>query len=303
MCILHGPNFRYGCFHSFYFHFHITSSERSMMFLKEVFIVLFAYAATRTNGEFDLSSYVRNVSNTVCPYTNYCSTNAANILSDHRSVPCCSDCSCDASTCYETENCCPDLEPALDIASDLICADTMTKVVYMPDFTSFYDGYSYGIKRYFIVNSCPADLKDGYVHSMCRGDNKTELDDFLWVSHAVTDTIYQNYHCALCHGVENWVTWGLRTNCFMKLMREDFQNISATILSDACNIINEVPESKVDVSRKYRCYLPRYSSCNVTGNIINVHLPLRKKICPRNIQKYFWLQKIYKISLDFFLKT
>ena len=255
------------------------------MFFKEVFIVLCASAATRTNEEFDLISYVRNVSNTVCPFTNYCTTKTANIVNDDTRVPCCSDCSCDASTCYKTENCCPDLEPAPVIASDLICADTMTKVIYNPDSRPFHNGYAYGIKRYFIVTSCPADFEDEYVHSMCRGDNKTEVDDFLWVSHSVTDTIYQNYYCAMCHGAQDWVTWDLRTNCFIKLMQEDFQNISATILSDNCNIVNEVPESKVDVSRKYQCYLPRYTSCNKTGNASST---LTKKM-PMQYTEYCWL--------------
>ena len=139
----------------------------------------------------------------MCPYTNYCSTIAANIVSDHRSVPCCSDCSRDASTWYEAENCCPDLEPAPVMASDLICADTMTKVVYYADSTPFYDGYSYGIKRYFIVTSCPADFEDEYVHSMCRGDNKTEVDDFLLVSYAVATPSIKTNVLHVCYGI--WV--------------------------------------------------------------------------------------------------
>ena len=245
-----------------------------MVLFKELFIVLCASIAIWASGEFQLSSYIRNVSGTVCPYTNYCSTERVNTVSDETFMPCCSDCSCDASTCYQTENCCPDLEPTPNISSDLICVDTMTK----DDETAKKndnDGYSFGIKRYFIVTSCPNDFNDDYIHSMCRGDNKTELDDFLWVSHAVKDTIYQNYYCAMCQGVENWVPWNVRTNCFIEFMKDHFQNVSTTILSDRCYIVNEVPESKVDVSRKYQCYIPTEAdtwSCNETGKTINFYL-------------------------------
>ena len=72
-----------------------------------------------------------------------------------------------------------------------------------------------------------------------------------------TVSFYQNYHCAICHGVDNWVTWNLRTNCYDRLIETGFKNTAATLLSEDCEIINEVPESIADDSRIARLHILR----------------------------------------------
>ena len=151
------------------------------MMYKEVLLVLCATAAVRTR-EFNLSVYIRNVSQKICPFTNYCSTKANDILKNDKNSPCCSECSCDSYSCYKTDNCCPDLEPSPDTSSDLICSDSMTKFTNKRS-SRVHNGYKYGVKQYFIVASCPQDYNDSHVVSKCKGSNKTELGDFLWVSH------------------------------------------------------------------------------------------------------------------------
>ena len=230
------------------------------MAFKNFLLVLYVTNTVKTSGDYELSDYIRNVSHTACPFTNYCSK-TPETLNNEMIIPCCSDCSCDASTCYQTENCCPDIEPKPDKTSDFICADTMTKDQRISSTFGTHNGHKYGIKRYYIITSCPKDFKDEFVDSKCKGDNKTDVDDFLWVSRVENSDIYQNYHCAICHGVENWVTWNIRTNCYDRLIETGFKNTAATLLSDDCEIINEVPESKADDSRIYRCYLPDFTSC------------------------------------------
>ena len=218
----------------------------------------------RNNVAFGRNNYILNVSRDLCPFTDFCSMSSTEMLTNETVFPCCSDCSCDVSTCYQTENCCPDIEPMPDEVSDLICANTMTKLDILAR-TSIHNGIADGIKRYYIITSCPKDYKDDLIESKCNGKNQTDLDDLLWVSDLESGTIYQNYYCAMCHEVENWLTWNLRTNCYTKLMETGFKNITATLLSDDCNIVNEVPESKREDSRKYQCYIPDFTSCTNSG--------------------------------------
>ena len=233
------------------------------MVFKEFLIVLCATMMVKTSGESNISSYIRNISQVLCPFTNFCSTKTE--ISDNENItPCCSKCSCDRSTCYHTENCCPDIEPIPTISTNMICADTMTKFRHWLS-PPKHNGYTYGIKFYYIVANCPTGYENEFVDAKCRGQNQTELDDFLWVSHKTNNVIYQNQYCAKCHGVENWVSWNLRSNCITQLIDSGFNNLTTVLLSDACEIHNEVPESKEDVSRRYQCYLPDITSCNVSG--------------------------------------
>ena len=57
-----------------------------------------------------------------------------------------------------------------------------------------------------------------------------------------------------------------------KLMDTGFKNITATLFSDDCNIVNEVPESIREDSRQYQCYIPDFTSCTNSGNYV-----MRKK--------------------------
>ena len=221
----------------------------------------------RNNVAFDLNNYILNASHELCPFTDFCSMSSTERLTNETAFSCCSDCSCDVSTCYQTENCCPDIEPMPDKVSDLVCANTMTKLDILAR-TSIHNGITDGIKRYFIITSCPKNYKDDFIKTKCSGNNQTDLDDFLWVSNLESGTIYQNYFCAMCHGVDNWLTWSLRTNCYTKLMETGFKNITSTLFSDDCNIVNEVPESKREDSRQYQCYIPDFTSCTNSGNYV-----------------------------------
>ena len=245
-------------------HYSIRFDICSSMAFTEILFLLCATIISGTEGTVELSNYIQNHSHTLCPFTNYCSKKSSEVFKNETIIPCCSDCSCEASTCYQTENCCPDIEPIPDKSTDLVCSDTMTKFNQWSAI-KFHNGYKDGIKRYFVTATCPDKYEDEFVVSKCNGDNSTELGDFLWVSHSDNDIIYQNYYCAICHGVEHWITWNFWTNCFVQLIETGFQNLSTTLLSDGCTIVNDVPEMKVDVSRRYQCYMPDFTSCNTTG--------------------------------------
>ena len=136
--------------------------------------ILFFLYASEISGTVGLSSYIQNYSYTLCPFTNYCSKKPSDVFKNETIIPCCYDCSCDASTCYQTENCCPDIEPIPDKSTDLVCSDTMTKFNQWSTI-KFHNGYKDGIKRYFVTTTCSGNYEDEFVVSKCKGDNSTEI--------------------------------------------------------------------------------------------------------------------------------
>ena len=118
---------------------------------------------------------------------------------------------------------------------------------------------------YLIFDACSDNSSDTELNDKCKGINKTELEDYIWVSDKETEHIYQNIHCATCHGVKALVPWRIRTTCFDVIMA-DFERVTEILLSPRCDIINELPEEFQETIRKYRCYIPdKYSRCNMTG--------------------------------------
>ena len=118
---------------------------------------------------------------------------------------------------------------------------------------------------YLILDACSDNSSDTELNDTCKGINKTELEDYIWVSDKATGHIYQNFHCATCHGVKAWVSWRIRTTC-RDVKMADFDRVTEILLSPTCDIINEVPEEFQETIRKHRCYIPdKYSRCNMTG--------------------------------------
>ena len=76
--------------------------------------------------------------------------------------------------------------------------------------------------------------------------------------------IYNNRHCAACHGVKEWKSWRIRTSS-QNILRANFPNLTDVIMSDDCSIINELPEDEEKDAEKFRCFIPEVSACNVTG--------------------------------------
>ena len=88
--------------------------------------------------------------------------------------------------------------------------------------------------------------------------------DFIWVSDVSSGEIYNNRHCAACHGVKEWKSWRIRTSS-QNILRANFPNLTDVIMSDDCSIINELPEDEEKDAEKFRCFIPEVSACNVTG--------------------------------------
>ena len=128
-----------------------------------------------------------------------------------------------------------------------------------------FNGYFYGIKRYFITDRCPEHMDNIPLHKKCANEDGSTMDDFLWVTDNLSGKIFQNRHCAECHGVKHWTIWKVQTTC-LEILTAGFSNVLDFLLSENnCNIINVAPEGLELNQEKFRCYIPRFTSCNLTG--------------------------------------
>ena len=118
---------------------------------------------------------------------------------------------------------------------------------------------------YLIYDACPDNSSTSHLNDKCKGIDKTELEDYVWVTSKETGHIYQNIHCAICQGVKTWITWRVRTTCH-EVKAADFEHVTDILLNPKCDIINEVPDELNETIWKYRCYIPdSYSRCNMSG--------------------------------------
>ena len=135
-----------------------------------------------------------------------------------------------------------------------------------PAFSDFmvYDGITHGIRRYFIHDKCTKHEKDEELKKACVSERVDSIDDLIWLSDVSSGEIYNNRHCAACHGVKEWRSWRIRTSS-QNILRANFSNLADAIMSDECSIINELPEDEEKDAEKFRCFLLEVSVCNETG--------------------------------------
>ena len=202
---------------------------------------------------------VLDLGSQVCPYTNFCHTDAWKLVpNDTDDEPCCIPCSCD-DDCLELDNCCPDKDFINASRPPIVpCKDSYLDSRWLKtgQFAVFYR----------VIDTCPVSESRSNLKLKCNNQNITTLEDFTWVSDN-TGKIYQNIHCAKCHGIEEPVTWRITAKCF-DIMTAKFDNFSEILLSKNCNIKNTPPKDLQQITIKYVCTDPnllRYNSCNESG--------------------------------------
>ena len=201
----------------------------------------------------------------LCPYNNYCTSNASMILESARNIPCCTQCSCE-DDCWRRADCCPDKDNSKKIRPPTeICRDTIVR--------RFIDRNGRNdtetilgieeIKRYYIIDTCPDKETSEAVVEKCSGESQELLEDFVWVTDSDTGRIYRNTFCAGCHGVTNFVLWDLSTDCIAVV--NDASNFrSAKTLPNECRLLVSPSKYIKDASTKL-CVFPSESKCNITG--------------------------------------
>ena len=202
---------------------------------------------------------VLDLGSQVCPYTNFCHTDAWKLVpNDTDDEPCCFPCSCD-DDCWELDNCCPD--------KDFI---NTSRPPIVPCKNSYLNARSLKFDQfgvyYRVIDTCPVSESRSILEPKCNNQNITSLEDFTWVSEN-TGKIYQNIHCAKCHGIEETIKWQIQVTCF-DIMTANFDNFTEIILSENCHISNTPPKDLQLITVKYACTNPkllRYNSCNESG--------------------------------------
>ena len=225
------------------------------MFVSALYTLMILFRVSRSNLNFDARLLVKQYGPAICPYTNFCYTNATKILEDTSDkMPCCAPCSCE-DNCWDFGNCCPDkdsthnkdpIQPLLSACKD-------------PAIKQFS-----GMQAYQVIDHCPSGSKDVTLLQKCDFANRTSIEDYVWVSDKLTGKIFENKYCALCHAVVDVLPWRILTTC-IELFFLPFSQTFSYILSDSCKFINIEPESLSDATKKYACQLLSYSKCNATG--------------------------------------
>ena len=270
-----------------------SSAELSL-----IFNALLLLAPTITIARGGSMDWSKNITSHLCPYTDFCLTKASKDYNyaARNHAPCCSECSC-TDDCIETNSCCPDKTMVSHNSTDLVCKNTMVKKRGGLKDHGNYDGYVDGIKRFLITDNCPASEQDKIIQHKCLGTDKTTLDDYVWVSDAATGRIYQNYHCAQCHGIKTRKkNWNIRTLC-SRITDYSFHNITETLFSEECNIINEVSEELATEAEEYRCYTPTITVCNQTGQWQQYDAAV-DEACKRNTVPFFQIdENLFKMVI------
>ena len=202
----------------------------------------------------------------MCPFTAQCHRNATKLLQGNLLVDdCCTSCSCH-DDCRAMGNCCPDKRESGLKPIQFSCKETLVKRNRYTTENTIYRGYNSGIKRYFIVDNCLDNITSTETAKMCSKaeDDSATIEDLVWVSDLDSGRIFQNKHCAKCHGAANIIQWQVVTTCF-NILQANITTAVTTLLSDLCSIIVYVPEGIAAAAEEYVCFLPKYSRCNETG--------------------------------------
>ena len=226
--------------------------------VKEAVIVILLIQRLSINAN-NLSPTLQQAISSYCPYTDLCQSPARLTTNGNERTSCCAQCSCD-NDCWRLDNCCPDKDRSkIHNTRALPCKSTLTK-----DFIN--DNGIRSIiepRTYRIEDICPASEVNKTLIEKCQGYIKDNLEDYVLVSDKQTGMIYQNRHCAECHGVTEYTQWSIRTSCYQLLSQE--RSFETTLISDRCDIVNEVPSSEKARAESFTCFIPIYSECNMTG--------------------------------------
>ena len=223
-------------------------------------IVVLPMIQTEADRAADARAYANRTLHSYCPYMNFCHTNATrqpDFIEDEHG-PCCLPCSCD-DDCVELENCCPDKSISHIQASPLVCKKDEVKSVRK---------ISYRPLLYRVVDKCPEGERNQTLVKKCKGKQQTELIDYIWVSDSTNGKIFQNRHCAYCHGIDKFKLWNVKTHC-EHTFPSNIKSYANLLMNDPdCNIINVAPDFLANVNWKFGCIKWGQSICEkMTTNV------------------------------------
>ena len=234
----------------------IVSFQRSCV-LKMCFggfvVVFLSMIQTEADRTADAQAFANRTLQSYCPYMNFCHRNATrqpDFIDNHQG-PCCLPCSCD-DDCVELENCCPDKDTSHIHASPLDCRKDEVK----PGGINLDNPLLYRV-----VDKSPENERNLALVQKCRGNNRMELSDYIWVSDTTTGKIFRNRYCANCHGVDKFESWNIKTKCIHTFPSNINSFANLLVTDPACSIINVMPDYLANVTWKFRCIEFGQSNC------------------------------------------
>ena len=217
------------------------------------FFLLCSYCLVESIENFSMMDVL---SERLCPYADYCSRNATYQISpdlDDRFMLCCDDCSCSAD-CWKRGNCCPDKEAIYQKEPIETCETTLRSA-------GNAIGNYIDKPQYFVIKDCP-DTTDP-IAIKCRGELKSSLAEISWVTDKHTNTIFNNKYCAICHGVEDYSSWDIETNCLEVIDGQHSLSSVVRQIIDECSLTVVPPKDENHMNNI--CLMPEISKCNITG--------------------------------------
>ena len=235
------------------------------------FLLIFNFILSKQQPRaFDGIELIKNVGNSLCPYTNYCHTNASGeyIADGADRMPTCLSCSCD-DECWLLDSCCPDKEETTEHPLTIPCKRSQVKGdsdFRLEDILKQRAGADYRV-----IDECPPYETNGTLLQKCHGGenlSNRSLSEYIWVSDSTTGKIYQNIYCIECYGIEQFWYWMIQTSC-KEILDADVD--AETLISMDCDIINVLPDSKAALVAKYQCFdynLEYFDlNCNMTAEL------------------------------------
>ena len=228
------------------------------MFRKKLTVFLTLILLLHSSQELVMDKAAYDIAIQLCPYTNFCfkraNESALSLMKyPSRKEPCCNQCSCE-DNCWETHNCCPDKIYNNDTTTQEVIGKCTSSLVKGGTETLF-------VHHFRVLDTCGYANYTKEIRSKCEGEISS-MEEFIWVSDAVTGKVYRNRYCALCNAVDVYAPWNIWTVCH-GLSYQTFMSFEG-VMSDSCPIVFYPPEDLQYIVTKYRCYadILGYSECN-----------------------------------------
>ena len=234
-----------------------------------VFLFVANFCLSQEKGRTSQESL--NVLRQMCPYNDFCQSNATQIIDDNTLSPCCRRCRCDEE-CDKIKSCCPDKEvqgqghelivDTLDTV-EWVCKDV--RVGWTKERGKRADSYAHTKHTVRVVDQCPIEETDEELKVKCNSTDTTAYEDFLWVSDKTTGRIYRNEFCASCHGVHQFVYWDAAITKCTDPFNHSLPVESILHGDNNCYLLQREPPDMHSLTSQYRCFVPDITQCNETG--------------------------------------
>lgn len=213
-----------------------------------------------------ISSYVRHV----CGGENKC------IVEGNSTLPkesCCRPCECD-HICLEKRMCCQDI----GFSKDAIKNVTMQKCLPSVKASTFIRDRKY-FDKYYTRATCPDTYANNQIRYNCESNEPKDFEDLPFVSSKDGNIVYKNRHCAVCHGEEGFITWGLKVD--IQCMKRIFTDPYGSYVSTNISYIKEQLMNYCSISFKRPAITDiRYTICHEKQALVT---SCKKNLSPDNI--------------------